>query len=491
MLAGLATWVILGHSERRAQFGETDDLIGRKLDRAVAAGLRPILCVGEVLAEREAGRETAVVDAQLRGSLDGRDAAALAAAGLVIAYEPVWAIGTGRNASGADAAAMADAIRASARRPGLGRPGRRRRPGALRRQRHVRQHRGVPRRAGRSTAPSSAGRRSSPTRWPGSSRGPGSPRRPGASPGDRSRGQAGRRPPAAHRPRRRSTASASAGTRRRTRSPRPRCPAGAGCSPRWPHAVLQASEGAVGLPDGQMGNSEVGHLNLGAGRPVLQDLPRIDAAIVGRLVRPAARAARRLRAGPRDGPSAHRRPRRAGGRPRQRPAPARPRPRSPRRRASRRSASTRCSTAATRRRARRSAFVASTSRTQLADGAPGRADRDGRRPLLGDGPRPALGPDRARLRRDRPRGGGACPVGDGGDRGRVRPGRDRRVRRADGDRRASMARCATATRSSTSTSAPTAHASSPTPSPTRGFAAFDLTGPDGRAAAARTSSWSR
>ena len=112
MLAGLATWVILGHSERRAQAGETDDLIGRKLDRAVAAGLRPILCVGEVLEEREAGREVAVVDGQLRGSLAGRDPGALADAGLVVAYEPVWAIGTGRNARGADAAAMADAIRA-------------------------------------------------------------------------------------------------------------------------------------------------------------------------------------------------------------------------------------------------------------------------------------------------------------------------------------------------------------------------------------------
>jgi len=112
MLGGLATWVILGHSERRAQAGETDDLIGRKLDRAVAAGLRPILCVGEVLEEREAGREVAVVDGQLRGSLTGRAPGALADAGLVVAYEPVWAIGTGRNARGADAAAMADAIRA-------------------------------------------------------------------------------------------------------------------------------------------------------------------------------------------------------------------------------------------------------------------------------------------------------------------------------------------------------------------------------------------
>jgi triosephosphate isomerase (TIM) len=120
MLAGLATWVILGHSERRAYFGETDELVGRKLDRAIAAGLRPILCVGEVLADREAGREAAVVDGQLRGALEGRDAAALAAAGLVIAYEPVWAIGTGRNARGADAAAMADAIRGSLQSLGWG-----------------------------------------------------------------------------------------------------------------------------------------------------------------------------------------------------------------------------------------------------------------------------------------------------------------------------------------------------------------------------------
>src|SRR6185503_8867823 len=82
MLAGLATWVILGHSERRADHGETDELIGRKLDAAVAGGLRPILCVGEVLADREAGREEQIVDGQLRGIFEGRDTAALAAAGL-------------------------------------------------------------------------------------------------------------------------------------------------------------------------------------------------------------------------------------------------------------------------------------------------------------------------------------------------------------------------------------------------------------------------
>jgi triosephosphate isomerase len=112
MLVGLATWVIVGHSERRRDAGETDELIGRKLGRAIDAGLRPILCVGEQLAEREAGDQAAVVDRQLRGALAGSSVADLAGAGLVIAYEPVWAIGTGRNASGRDAATMAEAIRA-------------------------------------------------------------------------------------------------------------------------------------------------------------------------------------------------------------------------------------------------------------------------------------------------------------------------------------------------------------------------------------------
>ncbi|MGZ6315189.1 MAG: triose-phosphate isomerase, partial [Candidatus Limnocylindrales bacterium] len=109
---GLATWVILGHSERRRDAFETDELIGKKLARAVASGLRPILCVGEVLAEREAGRAVEVVATQLRGALAGKDVETLQNAGFVVAYEPVWAIGTGRTASAADAAAMADAIRA-------------------------------------------------------------------------------------------------------------------------------------------------------------------------------------------------------------------------------------------------------------------------------------------------------------------------------------------------------------------------------------------
>ena len=106
MLAGLATWVIVGHSERRRDAGETDELIGRKLRRAVEAGLRPILCVGEQLEEREAGRAEAVVRGQVHGILTafgdatiGDVAADLGESGVVIAYEPVWAIGTGRNAT--------------------------------------------------------------------------------------------------------------------------------------------------------------------------------------------------------------------------------------------------------------------------------------------------------------------------------------------------------------------------------------------------------
>ena len=113
MLAGLATWVIVGHSERRRDAGETDALIGRKLQRAIEAGLRPILCVGEQLAEHEAGEQESVVRRQLCGALGDQPPAALEAARLVIAYEPVWAIGTGRTASGRDAAAMAAAIRAT------------------------------------------------------------------------------------------------------------------------------------------------------------------------------------------------------------------------------------------------------------------------------------------------------------------------------------------------------------------------------------------
>ena len=95
MLAGLCRYVILGHSERRALFGETDDIVNRKVAAAVAAGLIPILCVGETLAQREEGRASDVISRQLRGGLAGLHNVL----GLVVAYEPVWAIGTGQAAT--------------------------------------------------------------------------------------------------------------------------------------------------------------------------------------------------------------------------------------------------------------------------------------------------------------------------------------------------------------------------------------------------------
>lgn len=90
-------YVILGHSERRAILGETDAQISEKLAAALAGNLVAIVCVGETLEDREANRTEAVVESQLRGSLSGLDDAR--APGVVIAYEPVWAIGTGKTAS--------------------------------------------------------------------------------------------------------------------------------------------------------------------------------------------------------------------------------------------------------------------------------------------------------------------------------------------------------------------------------------------------------
>ncbi len=97
MLAGVAEVVIVGHSERRADFGETDEMVNRKLQAALAAGLTPIVCVGETEPVRDAGGARATVTAQVRAALDGLDSAA--AEPLVLAYEPVWAIGTGRMAT--------------------------------------------------------------------------------------------------------------------------------------------------------------------------------------------------------------------------------------------------------------------------------------------------------------------------------------------------------------------------------------------------------
>ncbi|WP_297362257.1 triose-phosphate isomerase [Thauera sp.] len=90
-------YVIVGHSERRALFGEDDAVVGRKARAALAHGLVPIVCVGETLAERDEGRVMAVIGRQLAAVLDALGVAAMAQ--VVVAYEPVWAIGTGRSAS--------------------------------------------------------------------------------------------------------------------------------------------------------------------------------------------------------------------------------------------------------------------------------------------------------------------------------------------------------------------------------------------------------
>ena len=121
MLAGLATWVIVGHSERRRDAGETDELIGRKLGRAAGRGpatdpVRRRAARRSRGRRRHGGRRPPAARRPCRTATPRRTSGA----GLVIAYEPVWAIGTGRNATGADAAAMADAIRTSLEALGWG-----------------------------------------------------------------------------------------------------------------------------------------------------------------------------------------------------------------------------------------------------------------------------------------------------------------------------------------------------------------------------------
>ena len=96
-----ATYVIVGHSERRQLFGETDAVVNRKVQSAIAQGLTPIMCIGETLDERERNETFVVLDRQIKGGLDGIAADQVAA--MIVAYEPVWAIGTGRNATAAQA----------------------------------------------------------------------------------------------------------------------------------------------------------------------------------------------------------------------------------------------------------------------------------------------------------------------------------------------------------------------------------------------------
>jgi triosephosphate isomerase len=104
-----ATCALVGHSERRRLFGEGDDVVARKFVAALRAGLQPILCVGETLAERDAGEAEKVVTAQLNAVVGVAGVVALKKA--MIAYEPVWAIGTGRSATPSDAQAMHRTIR--------------------------------------------------------------------------------------------------------------------------------------------------------------------------------------------------------------------------------------------------------------------------------------------------------------------------------------------------------------------------------------------
>jgi len=112
MLAKLeVSYVIVGHSERRELFGETDEMVNKKARAVFAAAMTPILCVGETLDEREAGGAESKVDGQVRAGLAGLSHEQVAA--MVIAYEPIWAIGTGRTATADDAQAMCALIRAT------------------------------------------------------------------------------------------------------------------------------------------------------------------------------------------------------------------------------------------------------------------------------------------------------------------------------------------------------------------------------------------
>ncbi len=102
-------WVLIGHSERRSLYHETDELVGKKTAKALSVGLNPILCVGETLAQREAGITDATVQSQLRAALKG--IAAQTQPELVFAYEPVWAIGTGKTATAEEANRVHGVIR--------------------------------------------------------------------------------------------------------------------------------------------------------------------------------------------------------------------------------------------------------------------------------------------------------------------------------------------------------------------------------------------
>ncbi len=117
MVRGLAVGTIVGHSEVRRDLGDTDERVAKKLARAVTAGLRPVLCVGESAAEHAAGNASIVVVRQIMADL--KEAPRRGLERLVIAYEPVWAIGTGNPATGVWATTVVRAIRAALKQSGL------------------------------------------------------------------------------------------------------------------------------------------------------------------------------------------------------------------------------------------------------------------------------------------------------------------------------------------------------------------------------------
>ncbi len=109
MLYGLCEFVILGHSERRRNFGETDQLVNKKIKAALGVGLLPIVCVGESLEQNNAGETISVITRQVKATFDG----IASPRGTVIAYEPIWAIGTGKSAGGEQANAVIKVIRST------------------------------------------------------------------------------------------------------------------------------------------------------------------------------------------------------------------------------------------------------------------------------------------------------------------------------------------------------------------------------------------
>ena len=248
--------VVLGHSERRQHFGETDAALAKKVPKALAAGLLPILCVGETEEEREAGETQRKLRQQVQADLAAVGTEQLA--DVVIAYEPIWAIGTGKTATPEQAQDAIAFVRALVRDRDAGARGARAHP--LRRQRERRQ-RSEPARPARRRR--RAGRRRQP--------------RSGRVLGDRVRGSLVNPVPVggAGDPRRLGDRAAGPGNAVSLAD----TPVFDELWATYPHTQLEACGPAVGLPEGQMGNSEVGHLNLGAGTVVKQDLARIDEAI--------------------------------------------------------------------------------------------------------------------------------------------------------------------------------------------------------------------